>query len=75
MCPHLGKSDHASILLLPPYKQKRKREEPVMRTVQCWTPEVEKKLRYYFDSVDWDMFRNSSSDLDEYATVVTDFIW
>ncbi|XP_072568875.1 melanoregulin isoform X2 [Paramormyrops kingsleyae] len=65
---HLGRSDHTAVLLLPVYKQKLKREEPVMRMVQRWTHVAEDKLQDCFDCVDWDIFRDSSSDLDEYAS-------
>ncbi len=34
--PPFGKSDHSSVLLLPAYRQKLKREAPVLRTIQCW---------------------------------------
>ncbi|KAI3356887.1 hypothetical protein L3Q82_003344 [Scortum barcoo] len=32
-----GKSDHASVLLLPSYRQKLKRDGPVTRTIQQWS--------------------------------------
>ncbi|KAI3353887.1 hypothetical protein L3Q82_005089 [Scortum barcoo] len=32
-----GKSDHASLLLLPSYRQKLKRDGPVTRTIQQWS--------------------------------------
>ncbi len=32
-CPPLGKSDHSSVLLLPAYRQKLKREIPALRTI------------------------------------------
>ncbi len=35
--PPFGKSDHSSVLLLPAYRQKRKREAPALRTIQCWS--------------------------------------
>ncbi len=34
--PPFGKSDHSSVLLLPAYRQKLKREAPALRTIQCW---------------------------------------
>ncbi len=49
--PPFGKLDHSSILLLPAYRQKLKREAPALRTIQCC-----------FDHVDWDMFRAASDD-------------
>ncbi len=35
--PPFGKSDHSSVLLLPAYRQKLKREAPTLRTIQCWS--------------------------------------
>ena len=35
--PHFDKSDHDSILLLPSYRQKLKKEVPVLRTIQRWS--------------------------------------
>ncbi len=35
--PPFGKSDHSSVLLLPAYRQKLKREAPALRTIQCWS--------------------------------------
>ncbi len=35
--PPFGKSDHSSVLLLPAYRQKLKREAPTLRTIQCTT--------------------------------------
>ncbi len=36
-CPPFSKSDHSSVLLLPAYRQKLKREAPALRTIQCWS--------------------------------------
>lgn len=36
--------------------------------------EAEERLQDCFKSVDWATFKDSSVDLNEYATVVTDFI-
>ncbi len=33
--PPFGKSDYSSVLLLPAYRQKLKREAPSLRTIQC----------------------------------------
>ena len=35
--PPFGKSDHDSILLLPSYRQKLKRDVPMTRTIQRWS--------------------------------------
>ncbi len=61
-CPPFGKSDHSSVLLLPAYRQKLKREAPALRTIQCWSDQSDAILQDCFDHVDWDMFRAASDD-------------
>ncbi|XP_051866219.1 uncharacterized protein LOC127567392 [Pristis pectinata] len=73
--PHFGKSDQQSVLLLlPAYKQKLKREDPVQRVVQCWSEEIDELLCDCFESVDWSMFKDSAASLDEYISTITEFI-
>ncbi len=50
--PPFGKSDHSSVLLLPAYRQKLKREAPALRTVQCWSDQSDAILQDCFDHVD-----------------------
>ncbi len=73
--PPFGKSDHSSVLLLPAYRQKLKREAPALRTIQCWSDQSDAILQDCFDHVDWDMFRASSDDdIEAYSDSVTCFI-
>ncbi len=73
--PPFGKSDHSSVLLLPTYRQKLKREAPALRTVQCWSDQSDAILQDYFDHVDWDMFQAvSDDDIEAYSDTVTCFI-
>ena len=73
--PPFGKSDHSSILLLPAYRQKLKREAPALRTIQCWSDQSDAILQDCFDHVDWDMFRAASDDdIEAYSETVTCFI-
>jgi len=53
--PPFGKSDHSSVLLLPAYRQKLKREAPTLRTIQCWSDQSDAILQDCFDHVDLDM--------------------
>ncbi|XP_051882495.1 uncharacterized protein LOC127576148 [Pristis pectinata] len=46
----------------------------VVRTVKVWSKEVKERLQDCFESVDWTIFSDSSSDLNEYTTAFTDFI-
>ncbi len=73
--PPFGKSDHSSVLLLPAYRQKLKREAPALRTIQCWSDQSDAILQDCFDHVDWDMFRAASDDnIEAYSDSVTCFI-
>ncbi len=73
--PPFGKSDHSSVLLLPAYRQKLKREAPALRTIQCWLDQLDAILQDCFDHVDWDMFQAASDDdIEAYSDSVTCFI-
>ncbi len=73
--PPFGKSDHSSVLLLPAYRQKLKREAPALRTIQCWSDQSDATLQDCFDHVDWDMFQAASDDdIEAYSDTVTCFI-
>ncbi len=73
--PPFGRSDHSSVLLLPAYRQKLKREAPALRTVHCWSDQSDAILQDCFDHVDWDMFRAASDDdIEAYSDTVTCFI-
>ncbi len=60
--PPFGKSDHSSVLLLPAYRQKLKREAPALRTIQCWSDQSDAILQDSFDHVDWEIFSWQYSD-------------
>ncbi len=73
--PPFGKSDHSSVLLLPAYRQKLKREAPALRTIQCWSDQSDAILQDCLYHVDWDMFRAASDDdIEAYSDSVTCFI-
>ena len=72
--PPFGKSDHNSILLIPAFKQKLKQGAPVTRSIKQWTYEADAKLQDCFPITDWNMFRDSSDDIEEYTTPVTGYI-
>ncbi len=73
--PPFGKLDHSSILLLPAYRQKLKREALCLRIIQCWSYQSDAILQDCFDHVDWDMLRAASDDdIEVYSDTVTCFI-
>ncbi len=73
--PPFDKSDHSSVLLLPAYRQNLKRVAPALRTIQCWSDQLDAILQDCFDHVDWDMFQAASDDdIEAYSDSVTCFI-
>ena len=71
----LGLSDHALIHLIPAYRQKLKISKPAVRRTKNWNNrEAVEELRGCLDDTDWDIFRTSSSSLDEYTEAVTSYI-
>ena len=72
--PPFGKSDHNSILLIPAYKQKLKQEALVTQSIKKWSDEADAKLQDCFANTDWNIFRDSTDDIEEYTTSVTGFI-
>ena len=72
--PDFGKSDDATIFLLPEYKQRLLQEAPVTREVKRWTVQSEATLQDALGDVDWDMFRLTSINNKEFAEVVMSYI-
>jgi hypothetical protein len=73
--PLFGKSDHNSILLIPVYKQKLKREVfeqevPIMK----WSDETDASLQDCFGSKEWNMFWDSSDVIKEFTISFTGFV-
>ncbi|KAK1788618.1 hypothetical protein P4O66_002690 [Electrophorus voltai] len=72
--PLFGKSDHATIFLIPKYKQRLKWEIPVQREVTCWTDELVAALQDALDDMDWDMIWCSIDNVSEFTEAVVGFI-
>ncbi|KAI5609680.1 gastrula zinc finger protein XlCGF28.1-like [Silurus asotus] len=72
--PPFGKSDHATIFLMPVYKQRLKQEAPVQREVARWTDQSVAALQDALDDADWDMIRRSSDDVNMFTEAVVGFI-
>lgn len=73
--PPLGKTDHASVLLLHAYREKLIWETPALRTIQLWLDQLDSVLQDCFDYVDWDVFWTAyDDDIDVYTDTVTCFI-
>ncbi|KAK3547213.1 hypothetical protein QTP86_017580, partial [Hemibagrus guttatus] len=63
--PLFGKSDHATISLMPKYKQRLKQEVPAQLVAA---------LQVAIDDADWDMFQHSSDDINMFMEAVVGFI-
>ena len=72
--PAFGKSDHSSVLLLPCYRQKLKREKPVIRSIQRWTEQSDEALCDCFQTTDWGIFRDAAVNIHEYTEFVLGYI-
>ncbi|KAM3842547.1 uncharacterized protein ACN63O_022346, partial [Diretmus argenteus] len=61
--PHLGKSDHMSLLLIPAYAPLRKTAPITTKTVTTWLEDATQQLQDCFDSTNWDVFEHQDLDL------------
>ena len=73
--PAFGKSDHSSVLLLPCYRQKLKREKPVIRSIQRWTEQSDEALCDCFQTTDWGIFRDAAVNIHEYTEFVLGYVY
>ena len=78
--PHLGSSDHLSVMLIPAYKPLLIRQKPTMRQVRVWSDGSMEALKDCFECTEWDMFKAAATDndhhinIDEYAMSVSAYI-
>ncbi|XP_058038014.1 uncharacterized protein LOC131197679 [Ahaetulla prasina] len=70
----VGHSDHCMIHLVPAYRQRLKAIKPIIKSVKTWTEESELKLQACFDCTDWNIFKDTSADLDELTDTVTSYV-
>ncbi len=74
--PHLGYSDHISVMLIPAYRPLLKRAKPVQKLITIWPENATSTLQDCFQCTDWNMFKeaatyNNHTDLQEYTETVT----
>ncbi len=77
--PHLGASDHITVMLMPAYRPLVKAIKPVHKQIQVWPEGSSEALQDCFDTTDWDMFKqaatyNNTTYLQEYSETVTAYI-
>ncbi|MCI4379001.1 hypothetical protein PGIGA_G00222700 [Pangasianodon gigas] len=77
--PHLGASDHITVMLMPAYKPLVKVAKPVRKQILVWPEGSSEALQDCFSTTDWNMFKqaatyNNTTDLQEYTETVTAYI-
>ncbi|XP_058650447.1 uncharacterized protein LOC131551470 [Onychostoma macrolepis] len=77
--PHLGYSDHISVMLIPAYRPLLKLAKPVLKQITVWPENATSALQDCFQDTDWNMFKeaatyNNHTDLQEYTETVTAYI-
>ncbi len=77
--PHLGASDHITVMLMPAYRPLVKVIKPIHKQIQVWPEGSSEALQDCFDTTDWNMFKqaatyNNTTDLQEYSETVTAYI-
>ncbi len=77
--PHLGYSDHISVMLIPAYRPLLKLAKPVQKLITIWPENATSTLQDCFQCTDWNMFKeaatyNNHTDLQEYTETVTAYI-
>ncbi len=77
--PHLGASDHITVMLMPAYRPLVKVIKPIHKQIQVWPEGSSEALQDCFDTTDWNMFKqaatyNNTTDLQEYSETDTAYI-
>ncbi|KAI4891554.1 hypothetical protein NFI96_034005 [Prochilodus magdalenae] len=77
--PHLGLSDHISIMLVPAYHPPLRRSRPTQKTITVWPSDADAVLQDCFGCTDWHVFREAAEsegelDLEDYTSAVLGYI-
>ena len=77
--PHLGASNHISIMLVPAYCPVTKRMTATQKTITVWPAEAVPMLKDCFETTDWQMFKEAVTEgntvnLEEYSESVLAYI-
>ena len=70
--PHLGHSDHLSILLTPAYTSLRRKTQVTSKIVKTWPEGASSQLQDCFKRTNWDIFENEH--LEAFTTTVLSYI-
>ena len=72
--PNIGNSDHETVHLIPAYRPKIETEPVVSKSVKKWSKEAIETLQGCYECTDWDIFFDSSQDINETVDVISDYI-
>ncbi|ELT90693.1 hypothetical protein CAPTEDRAFT_211531 [Capitella teleta] len=72
--PPIGRSDHTMIPCLPTYIRKLERQKPMIKTIRQWTEDTAEQLGGCFACTDWNIFEDTTTNINEYTNVITDYI-
>ncbi|KAI4873592.1 hypothetical protein NFI96_002438 [Prochilodus magdalenae] len=77
--PHLGLSDHISVMLVPAYHPPLRRSRPTQKTITVWPSDADAVLQDCFGCTDWQVFREAAEsegelDLEDYTSAVLGYI-
>lgn len=71
LLPHLGLSDHISLLLVPAYTPLRRKTKPTTKTITTWPEGALSQLQDCFAQTNWDLFEQ---DLETYTQTILFYI-
>lgn len=77
--PHIGSSDHRTVILQPAYRPRVQREPAEKKSIRVWPQDALPALQDCFECTQWSIFREAAStgdfiDLQEYTEAVMGFI-
>ncbi|KAK1806308.1 hypothetical protein P4O66_000183 [Electrophorus voltai] len=77
--PHLGYSDHMSVMLIPAYRRIVRHSKPLLKQLRTWPAGAISALQDCFEQTTWITFKEAATDsgtvnLEEYTASVTGYI-
>ncbi|KAK1806262.1 hypothetical protein P4O66_000144 [Electrophorus voltai] len=73
--PHLGYSDHMSVMLIPAYRPIVRRSKPLLKQVRTWPAGAISALQDCFEQTTWITFKEAATvNLEEYTASVTGYL-
>lgn len=77
--PHLGSSDHLSVMLIPAYRPLLTRSKPAVKQIRAWPEGATAALQDCFENTDWSVYSEAATtnqhvSLTEYTDSVTGYI-